>query len=194
MKQSECGGFSFEDRCASHRFQSLFLVVLCVETQAAQGPRDDWRYLRSPAVLETHLDHSLTDAPLTAEERAHIYALVDSSYHDYFGDDHEKQRLAVLSSRVGTIVLTADRTHQILVRGPLEFCGGTGNCPFWILVRPHGKLRTVLAAEGKEILPRNIIYLVLKHHSACIVGKIPNIRGSIATSRNLTELILRSRW
>lgn len=131
----------------------LMLALMAVGV-VAQESRDVWLHLRNAVDLEQRLVHSLGDVPVNAEERAQIYTLIDDkSIHESFRDDQrEEERKVVLSTRIGLIRLAQNGSQQILVRGPLQFCGGTGNCPIWILMRHRGKARLILADEGKALL------------------------------------------
>jgi len=137
---------------------ALLLAGMRPGIVVAQDSRDDWQHLRNLADLEAHLDHSLADAPLTAEDRARIYDVIDDKFiHDRFRDDQrEEERLAVLSARVGSVVLAEDGSEQILVRGPELSCGAAGgNCSIWVFVRQRGTLRPVLATEGNRLIAKN---------------------------------------
>jgi hypothetical protein len=139
----------------------------------AQSLRDDWQHLRNLVDFELHLDHSLEDAPLTAEERVQIYTQIDGKFiHDSFRDDQRKEeRKVVLSARAGLIALAHNDSQQILVRGPKQLCGGTGNCLLWIFIRQRGEARLILAEEGTGLLAGSGSYqgftdlLVPFHHS-----------------------------
>ena len=119
----------------------------------AQNVRDDWSRLKDRVDFDLRLDHSLEDAPLTPEERVQIYTHIDGkSVHDSFRDDQrEEERRVVLSTRVGLIALAHNEAKQSLVRGPQQFCGGTGNCPLWIFIRQRGKARLILDEEGTSL-------------------------------------------
>jgi len=137
---------------------ALLLAGMRPGIVVAQDSRDDWQHLRSLADLAAHLNHSLADAPLTAEDRAQIYDVIDDKFiHDRFRDDQrEEERRAVLSARVGSVVLAEDGSQQILVRGPEISCGAAGgNCPIRIFVRQRGKLRPVLETEGNRLIAKN---------------------------------------
>jgi len=131
-------------------------AVLCAGFAAAQGSRDDWKYLRSSFDLEAHLTHSLADAPLAREEREQIYRLIDDkTIHDSFTDQQQdEERKTVLSARVGSIGLADDGSQQVLVQGPAMFCGASGNCSLWIFTRHRGKLQLILAGGGSVLIVR----------------------------------------
>jgi hypothetical protein len=135
-------------------FRVFFIVFLSPLILPAQHVRDDWAYLEHRFDLETQLDHSLADAPLTAAERAQIYKLIDDkTIHDSFGDsEREEERKAVLGARVGSISLAEDGSRQIVVRGPKQFCGATMNCSIWIYVRHKGQLRLALSTGGNILM------------------------------------------
>jgi hypothetical protein len=132
------------------------LAVLCGRVAAAQSSRDDWKRLRSSFDLQAHLTHSLADAPLTSEERAQIYGVIDNkTIHDSFTDEQrDEERETVLSARVGWIVLAEDGSQQVLVQGPTSFCGATGNCSIWVFIRYHGELRPALQAGAGVLIVR----------------------------------------
>ncbi len=135
--------------------RAFLTAALSALIAAAQSPRDDWKYFEHPFDLEGHLDHSLADAPLTREERAQIYRMVDDkTIHDSFGDDQRgKERETVLSARVGLIPLGPGGSSQIVVQGPQMFCGAAGgNCSIWILVRRQGKLQPALTTGGDLLM------------------------------------------
>lgn len=127
-----------------------WLGLLCGTTFFAQSTRDDWKQIGSPFDLQDHLTHSLRDAPLTSTERTQIYRVIDDkTIHDSFTDDQrQEERDTVLRARVGSIDLADDGSRQILVQGPAEFCGATGNCSLWVFVRRGDRLQLALAAGG----------------------------------------------
>ena len=94
--------------------------------------------------------HSLADAPLTTEERAQIYDVVDAGLHGVFASD-QLEREAVLSARVDSIKLARRGPEQIFVRVSRRMCGATGNCEMFVLVRQRGKLKLVLEANGYDL-------------------------------------------
>lgn len=171
---------------------ALVLASIPPEIVLAQNSREGWQQLKNRVDFERYLDHSLEDAPLTAEERAQIYTLIDgSSIHDSFRDDQrEEERRVVLSTRVGLIALAQNDSKQILVRGPLQFCGGTGNCGLWVFMRQPGKARLILEEVGLGLLAGRESFrdsliswclsmiLVPRPHSASIAGTIWNINES----------------
>jgi hypothetical protein len=101
--------------------------------------------------LESLLDHTLADAPLTTKERETIYSTIDTpAIHDTYGingggDDERKN---VLTALIGLVSLAPNGVHQILVRWPQMFCGGTGNCAFAIFARQLGAPKLILESEG----------------------------------------------
>lgn len=119
------------------------MLLLCGGSSTAQHPRDSWKL--KPFDLESHLSHSLTDAPLSRSEREQIYSVLDS-----VGDAE-----TILSFQFGSIALANDGSQQILVRGTGPFCGATGNCSMWILVRKAGQLRLGLRTLGQLLIVRN---------------------------------------
>ncbi len=120
------------------------LTVLFTGAASAQCPHDGWK------VVDYDLEFSLADAPLSSTERDQIYRVIDyKSVHDSFTDQQrEEERTAVLSSRVGFINLARDGSRQLLVRGPLLYCGASGNCGWWVFIRSRGQLKLVLDAGG----------------------------------------------
>lgn len=120
----------------------------------AQRARDEWRDMKQ-SLQGGSLDHSLGDAQLTIGDRKLIYEQVYDPAYLFWGD-REERRKTVLSSRMGAIAL-ADGGEQIVVWGPNEYCGATGNCLIWIFARLGGKLRLVLRAHAST--------LVIKNHS-----------------------------
>lgn len=135
------------------------LAVLCGSGRAAQNTRDDWRYLTHSFDLNAHLTDSLADAPLTSEERAQIYKLIDDkTIHDSFTDNRrDEERETVLSARIGSITLAQDGSKQVIVQGPEQFCGATGNCSIWIFVRSRGRLKLVLATGGNTFIIKKTV-------------------------------------
>ena len=133
---------------------ALLVALLFPITLSAQHIRDDWRYLAHPFDLEARLDHTLADAPLTAEERAEIVGLIyEKTNHDSLTDaGRQEERRTLLSSRVGSIALAEDGSKQIVVRGPKQFCGANMNCSIWIFVRREGKLRLELSTGGNTLV------------------------------------------
>lgn len=120
----------------------------------AQRPRDDWKI--KPLDLEALLNHSLADAPLMESERDQIYRIVDEDAHNSFSNaERGEERKAIMSIRVGFIALSQDGSQQILVRGTRSFCGATGNCSMWIVVRQAAQLRLVLGNEGQRLIVRS---------------------------------------
>ena len=51
---------------------TLAIFSLTPKIVVVESSRDDWQHLRSRVDFELRLDHSLEDAPLTAEERVQI--------------------------------------------------------------------------------------------------------------------------
>src|ERR1700733_5465843 len=99
----------------------ILTILLCGSPAAAQYPRDSWKL--KPFARETHLTHTLADAPLKSNEREQIYRVLDQNVNDSFSDpDREEQRKAVMSFRVGIIALAQNGSQQILVRGTKDFC------------------------------------------------------------------------
>jgi hypothetical protein len=134
--------------------RTLLIVFLFTSALVAERPRDDWKL--KPFDWESHLTHSLAEAPLTANERDQIYRIVDEDVHDSFGDaERAEERKAVMSFRVGSVALARNGSEQILVRGTGAFCGGTGNCSMWIFVRHDPELRLALGTEGQVLIVRN---------------------------------------
>jgi hypothetical protein len=129
------------------------IVFLCGSTLRAQRPRDDWKIRAFDE--GSHLNHSLADAPLTGSDRKQ-YRILDEGIHDSFSDaERGKERKAIMSFRVGSIALAGDGSQQILVRGTSSFCGATGNCSLWIVVRRAGQLRLALRTEGQLLIVRS---------------------------------------
>jgi hypothetical protein len=134
------------------------LAVLGGIAAPAQRFREDWRHLDGSSLdREAHLDHSLGDAPLTSEERAQIYQVIDDkTVHDSFTDgQQDEERESVMSARVGSIVLAKDGSQQVVVQGPGLFCGANGNCSIWIFVRRHGSLQLALETGGGAFIVRS---------------------------------------
>ena len=131
------------------------LIALGGGVAARQSSRHDWE-VGNDEDVEGKLIYSLSDAPLTAKERDQIYRLIDDqTVHDSFTDaQRNEERETVMGARVGFITLAEDRGQQLLVRGPNLFCGASGNCPYWVFIRQHGRWRLVLVAGG-DLLVRN---------------------------------------
>jgi hypothetical protein len=131
------------------------LACLFCGVVAAQNPRDDWKQ-QSSFDLESHLTHSLADAPFTSRDRAQVYRVIDNkTIHDSFTDSQRKEEQeSVMSSRVGSIGIAQDSSHQILVQGPKLFCGAGGNCPIWIFIRRGGQLQLALEAGAAVVVLR----------------------------------------
>jgi hypothetical protein len=119
--------------------RTLPIVFLCTSALLAQRTE-------TPA-------YTLANAPLTGSERAQVYRIVNDAAIQYsvVDADSARQREVVMSSPVEFIMLTRTRSKQVLVRGPNSFCGHSGNCPLWIFVRQHGRLRLVLEAGGSGL-------------------------------------------
>lgn len=114
--------------------------------------RDDWRH---PSLdLEYQLDHTLANAPFTADERSRILEVIEK-----FAIDEKQQvdRETLMTARVGSIGLADDGSQQILVQGPYSaFCGASGNCPMWIFtVDRSGQFKLALETFGNAIVLRN---------------------------------------
>jgi hypothetical protein len=132
---------------------AFVLATVPMEIVLAQSSREGWKQLRNRVSFGESLDHSLEDAPVTAEERAQIYTLIDGLIRPSFTDDErEEERRIVLSTRVGLIALASNHRKQILVQAPLKFCGATGNCELWIFMRRSGKARLILEEEGLDLV------------------------------------------
>lgn len=117
---------------------------------AAQSSRDDWK---QPSLdLEAHLTHTLADAPITAEERAQIFRVLEDFA---IAQKQNEKPETLMTARVGSIGFAEDGSQQVLVQGPYAaFCGASGNCPMWIFIR-HGKqLRLALEMFGDAITMR----------------------------------------
>jgi hypothetical protein len=127
----------------------LVMPVLCGGLVAGQNPRDNRDPLEG-ASRPGELPYTLANAPLNEKERAAIYKLIDSdTVHDSFTDQQrDEERQAVLGSAAGWITLADKGSKQLLVRGPISFCGASGNCSWWVFVRDHGGLRLALRANG----------------------------------------------
>ena len=127
-------------------------MVLLVLVALAQNPGDEWKSAGAISVQQS-LASSLENAPLTRDERAEIYRVVDNpaihgSFYPFNAENREKEQRTVMSSRVGFIQLAEGAPRQILVQGPLESCGANGNCSYWIFSRQHNHLRLLLHAAG----------------------------------------------
>jgi hypothetical protein len=135
--------------------RTLLVLVLCSRALMAQHPRDSWKL--KPFDLEAHLTHTLADAALTSSERGQIYRILDQDFTIPSGTqrEREEERKAIMSFRVGSIALALDGSQQLLVRATKDFCGATGNCSMWILVRKAGQLQLALGTEGQLLIVRN---------------------------------------
>jgi hypothetical protein len=135
-------------------FRWSLLSVLCWSAASAQGVREEWKQLGKPFDIAAHLTHSLADAPLTEGERTVIYRLIDGkTVHDSFTDEQrDKERETVLSARVGWIALAGDGSQQVIVQGPAQFCGASGNCSLWVFTRQHGRVHPALQAGGSVFI------------------------------------------
>jgi hypothetical protein len=132
----------------------LPIVFLCGTALMAQRPRNDWKI--KPFDEESHLNHSLADAPLTSSDRDQINRILDEGVHDSLSDaERVDERKAIMSFRVGSIALAGDGSQQILVRGTGSFCGASGNCSLWIVIRRAGQLRLALRTEGQRLIVRS---------------------------------------
>jgi hypothetical protein len=133
--------------------RTLLIAFVCTSALMAQHPRNSWR--QKPFDLEASLAHTLADAPLTTREREQIYRVLDQNVHHSFSDaEREEERKTIMSFRVGSIALAQDGSQQILVQGTSSFCGATGNCSMWILVRWAGQLRLGLRTLGQLLILR----------------------------------------
>jgi hypothetical protein len=134
----------------------LLVVLLCTGALMAQSPRDDWKV--KPFDLDAHLNHSLADAPLTSSDRDQIYRIVDQDVHNSFSDaEREEERKAIAYFRVGSITLSQGGSQQVLVRGTSSFCGASGNCSMWIVVRQAAQVRLALGTEGQRLIVRKSV-------------------------------------
>jgi hypothetical protein len=114
--------------------------------------RDDWR---QPSLnLEYQLDHTLANAPFTAEERSRVLQVLEKFTVE---EKRPIDREILMSARVGSIGLADDGSQQILVQGPYSaFCGASGNCPMWIFTVDHtGQFNLALEMSGSAIILRN---------------------------------------
>jgi hypothetical protein len=123
------------------------------ENTPVEGSRDDWK--RPSFNLDSHLDHTLANAPFTAEERSRILQIIEK-----FADGEKQQvdRETLMSARIGAIELGEDGSRQVLVQGPyLAFCGASGNCPMWLFTvdRSNEQFRLALEMEGNAIILRD---------------------------------------
>ncbi len=129
------------------------LIVLSGEVAAGQSSRDDWKP-GSTYSVKSNLIYSLANAPLTTEERAQIYRLIDDrTVQESFTDaQRDEERETVMDARIGFIELTEGGGQQVLVQGPSLFCGASGNCRYLVFTRQRERLRLVLDAGGDFVL------------------------------------------
>jgi len=132
---------------------SCLLWTICACAAWGQKPRDEWKQPNSASLLRSALAYSLANAPLSASERNQVYQVVDDkTIHDSFTpDERDDERETVLSSPVGFVRLADAGPEQVLVRGPVRFCGASGNCSIWIFARESRGLRLILGAGGNSL-------------------------------------------
>ena len=123
---------------------------LCSTVLMAKHPRDSWKL--EHFALEVHLTHTLADAPFTSTEREQIYRVLDQNVNSFSDAERDETRKSIMSFFVGSIGLASDGSQQILMRGNGGFCGATGNCSLWILVRKGGQLRLALRTLGQFLI------------------------------------------
>jgi hypothetical protein len=111
----------------------------------AQHPRDSWKL--KPFDLETHLTHTLADAPLTSKEREQMRRSMN-------GSDQPEPDTDFL---VGSIALATDGGDETVVRGTKGFCSPTGNCSMWIFTRKGGQLQLALATIGQLLIVQDSV-------------------------------------
>jgi hypothetical protein len=130
--------------------RSLLILFLSASCIIAQHRRDSWKLKLLD--LDSLLTHSLVTAPFANSEREQIYRAIEEQVHDSFTDaDRDEERQAVMGFLVGSVAFSTDRSEEILVRGTNYFCGATGNCSMWILVRQGAEFRVVLDGGGNRL-------------------------------------------